>query len=153
MRAPADQVSLPAAIITRKVAPALAAGRACVIKPSSETPHTSLTLAKLAVEAGIPAACIQVCPTKDRAAAMEIVENPSVKLSFTRSTVMGKMLCQTAAKTLKKVSMELAGNAPFMVFDDANIELAVSGAMLCKFRCTDKLVSGKLLLGSLSQGG
>jgi succinate-semialdehyde dehydrogenase/glutarate-semialdehyde dehydrogenase len=124
-------------MVTRKVAPALAAGCACVIKPPSETPHSSLAFAKLAVEAGIPAACIQVCPTKDRTAAMELVENPLVKkISFTGSTGVGKRLCQVAAKTLKKVSMELGGNAPFIVFDDADIDVAIEGVMICKFRCS-----------------
>jgi succinate-semialdehyde dehydrogenase/glutarate-semialdehyde dehydrogenase len=129
--------NFPAAMITRKIAPALAAGCAVVIKPPSETPFTCLALAKLALEAGLPRNSIQVCPTKNREAALELATNPLVKkLSFTGSTGVGKMLAKLAAGTLKKVSLELGGNAPFIVFDDADIDLAVEGAMFCKFRCT-----------------
>lgn len=124
-------------MITRKVAPALAAGCSVVIKPPSETPHTALALAKLAVKAGIPADCLQVCPTRDRTAATELATNPLIsKLSFTGSTVVGKMLAGLAAGTLKKCSLELGGNAPFIVFDDADLALAVAGAMTSKFRCS-----------------
>ncbi|EFX04610.1 succinate-semialdehyde dehydrogenase [Grosmannia clavigera kw1407] len=129
--------NFPAAMITRKVGPALAAGCAVVIKPPSETPFTCTALTKLAVLAGIPPATIQVCPTKDRQAATELATNPLVKkLSFTGSTGVGKMLAKLATGTLKKVSLELGGNAPFIVFNDANLDLAVEGAMLCKFRCS-----------------
>jgi succinate-semialdehyde dehydrogenase / glutarate-semialdehyde dehydrogenase len=124
-------------MITRKVGPALAAGCSVVVKPPSETPHSCLALTKLAIEAGIPANCIQVCTTKDREATTELTNNPLVrKISFTGSTNVGKMLAKLATGTLKKVSLELGGNAPFIVFDDANIELAVQGTMDCKFRCT-----------------
>lgn len=124
-------------MITRKVGPALAAGCSVVIKPPSETPHTCLALTKLAVAAGIPGKCIQVCSTKDRDAATELATNPLVaKISFTGSTNVGKMLAKLATGTLKKVSLELGGNAPFIVFDDADIDLAVQGVMDCKFRCT-----------------
>ncbi|KAF1809230.1 aldehyde dehydrogenase [Eremomyces bilateralis CBS 781.70] len=129
--------NFPAAMITRKIAPAFAAGCAVVIKPPSETPFTCLALTKLAVEAGIPPKCLQVCPTKDRQAATELCTNPIVKkISFTGSTGVGKMLAKLAADTLKKCSLELGGNAPFIVFDDADVDLAVEGAMFCKFRCT-----------------
>ena len=129
--------NFPAAMITRKVGPALAAGCSVVIKPPSETPHTCLALVKLAVEAGIPARCIQVCPTRDRSASLELVTNPKVaKISFTGSTGVGKMLAEIAAKTVKKVSLELGGNAPLIVFDDADVELAVEGVINCKFRCS-----------------
>lgn len=129
--------NFPAAMITRKIAPALGAGCAVVIKPPSETPYTCLALTKLAVEAGYPPHVIQVCPTKDREAALEVVKSPKVqKISFTGSTNVGKMLAKLAADTLKKVSLELGGNAPFIVFDDADLDLAVEGAMFCKFRCT-----------------
>jgi succinate-semialdehyde dehydrogenase/glutarate-semialdehyde dehydrogenase len=129
--------NFPAAMITRKVGPALAAGCTVVIKPPSETPYTCLALTKLAIKAGLPPATIQVCPTKDRQAATELATNPLVrKISFTGSTNVGKMLAKLAAGTLKRVSLELGGNAPFIVFDDANIDLAVEGAMFCKFRCT-----------------
>jgi succinate-semialdehyde dehydrogenase/glutarate-semialdehyde dehydrogenase len=124
-------------MITRKVAPALAAGCAVVIKPPSETPHSCLAFVKLAVQAGVPAKCIQVCTTKDREAATELATNPLIsKISFTGSTNVGKMLAKLATDTLKKVSLELGGNAPFIVFDDADLEIAVEAAMICKFRCT-----------------
>jgi len=124
-------------MVTRKVGPALAAGCSVVIKPPSETPHTALALVKLAVDVGIPGKCIQVLPTKDRVASLELAKNPKVaKMSFTGSTGVGKMLAALATQTLKIVSLELGGNAPFIVFDDADIDLAVDGAMVCKFRCT-----------------
>lgn len=129
--------NFPAAMITRKVGPALAAGCSVVIKPPSETPYTCIALTKLAIKAGLPPGIIQVCPTKDRQAATELATNPLVKkLSFTGSTGVGKMLAKLATGTLKKVSLELGGNAPFIVFDDANLDLAVEGAMFCKFRCS-----------------
>ncbi|BCS21853.1 NAD-dependent succinate-semialdehyde dehydrogenase [Aspergillus puulaauensis] len=129
--------NFPAAMITRKVGPALAAGCSVVIKPPSETPYTCLALTKLAVQAGIPPALIQVCPTKNRQAATELATNPLVrKISFTGSTGVGKMLAKLASGTLKRVSLELGGNAPFIVFDDADVDLAVEGAMFCKFRCS-----------------
>jgi succinate-semialdehyde dehydrogenase/glutarate-semialdehyde dehydrogenase len=129
--------NFPAAMITRKIAPALAAGCSVVIKPPSETPYTCLALIKLAIEAGLPPKTIQVCPTKNRAAATELATNPLVnKISFTGSTAVGKMLAKLATNTLKKVSLELGGNAPFIVFDDADVDLAVEGAMFCKFRCS-----------------
>lgn len=129
--------NFPAAMITRKIAPALAAGCAVVIKPPRETPYTCLALTKLAIEAGLPPKVIQVCPTKDREAALQLATHPLVrKISFTGSTGVGKMLAKLAAGTLKRVSLELGGNAPFIVFDDANLDLAVEGAMFCKFRCS-----------------
>lgn len=129
--------NFPAAMITRKIAPALAAGCAVVIKPPKETPYTCLALTKLAVDAGIPPKVIQVCPTKNREAALELATNSLVmKISFTGSTGVGKMLAKLATDTLKRVSLELGGNAPFIVFDDANLDLAVEGAMFCKFRCS-----------------
>lgn len=129
--------NFPAAMITRKIAPALAAGCSVVIKPPSETPYTCLALTKLAIEAGLPPRTIQVCPTKDREAATEVATNPLIhKISFTGSTGVGKMLAKLAAGTVKKVSLELGGNAPFIVFDDADVDLAVEGAMFCKFRCS-----------------
>lgn len=122
-------------MITRKVAPALAAGCSVVIKPPSETPYTCLALVKLAVEAGLPPQLIQVVPTKNREASTELALNPLVKkISFTGSTGVGKMLAKLASGTLKKVSLELGGNAPFIVFNDANLDLAVEGALFCKFR-------------------
>ncbi|OBT82649.1 hypothetical protein VE02_07937 [Pseudogymnoascus sp. 03VT05] len=127
--------NFPAAMITRKIAPALAAGCSVVIKPPRETPFSALALAKLALAAGIPSNCIHVVPTSDREAALQLATNPKVKkLSFTGLTGVGKMLTKLGAGTMKSVSMELGGNAPFIVFDDANIDQAVSGAMICKFR-------------------
>lgn len=129
--------NFPAAMITRKIAPALAAGCAVVIKPPSETPYSCLAFTKLAIEAGLPPATIQVLPTRDRQAATELCTNPLVKkISFTGSTGVGKMLAKLATGTLKKISLELGGNAPFIVFDDADVELAAEGAMFCKFRCS-----------------
>ncbi|KEQ82972.1 aldehyde dehydrogenase [Aureobasidium pullulans EXF-150] len=129
--------NFPAAMITRKIAPAFAAGCAVVIKPPSETPFTALALSKLAEKAGIFPGILHVLPTKDRSAATELATSPLVnKISFTGSTGVGKMLAKLAAGTLKKVSLELGGNAPFIVFDDADLDLAVEGAMICKFRCS-----------------
>jgi succinate-semialdehyde dehydrogenase/glutarate-semialdehyde dehydrogenase len=129
--------NFPAAMITRKVAPAFAAGCAVVIKPPSETPFTALALAKLAEKSGIFPGIMHVCPTKDRNAASELATSPLVnKISFTGSTGVGKVLAKLAVGTLKKVSLELGGNAPFIVFDDADLDLAVEGAMICKFRCS-----------------
>lgn len=107
------------------------------IKAPNETPYTCLALTKLAVEAGYSPHVIQICPTKDREAALELVKSYKVrKISFTGSTNIGKMLAKLAADSLKKVSLELGGNAPFIVFDDADLDLAVEGAMFCKFRCS-----------------
>ncbi|KAK1625542.1 aldehyde dehydrogenase domain-containing protein [Colletotrichum phormii] len=129
--------NFPAAMITRKIAPAFAAGCSVIIKPPSETPFSALALAKLALASGIPSDIIHVVPTKDREASMELANNPIVKkLSFTGSTGLGKMLTKAAADTMKRVSMELGGNAPFIVFDDADIDQAVEGALICKFRCS-----------------
>ncbi|KAF5989305.1 putative UGA2-succinate semialdehyde dehydrogenase [Fusarium bulbicola] len=129
--------NFPAAMITRKIAPALAAGCSVVIKPPSETPYSALAFTKLAIEAGLPPATIQVLPTRDRQAAAELCTNPLVKkISFTGSTGVGKYLAKLATGTLKKVSLELGGNAPFIVFEDADLDLAAEGAMFCKFRCS-----------------
>ena len=122
-------------MITRKIAPAFAAGCAVVIKPPSETPYSCLAFVKLAVRAGIPADVVHVVPTKDRDAATELATNPIVKkISFTGSTGVGKMLMKLASGTMKKVSMELGGNAPFIVFEDADLDQAVEAALICKFR-------------------
>lgn len=129
--------NFPAAMITRKIAPAFAAGCSVVIKPPSETPFSALAFAKLALKAGVPGDCIHVLPTKDRDAGSELARHPKVnKISFTGSTKVGKYLTQLAAGTMKRVSMELGGNAPFMVWDDADLDRAVEGVMASKFRCT-----------------
>lgn len=102
------------------------------LNPPSETPHSCLAFVKLAVQAGVPPKCIQVCTTKDREAATELATNPLVSQSkgFTGSTSVGKLLAKLATGTLKKVSLELGGNEPFIVFDDAGLEIAVEAAMI-----------------------
>jgi len=128
--------NFPNAMITRKAAPALAAGCPIVIKPASETPLSALALAELAAQADIPAGVFNVITTKDsRAAGVELTESPLVrKFSFTGSTEVGKILIRQCASTVKKVSMELGGNAPFIVFDDADVDSAVQGAIISKYR-------------------
>ncbi len=127
--------NFPNAMITRKAAPALAAGCTIVIKPASETPLSALALAALADEAGIPAGVLNVVMGSSSEIGSELTGNPIVrKLSFTGSTPIGKMLEAQCVPTLKKTSMELGGNAPFIVFDDADIESAVQGALISKYR-------------------
>ncbi len=128
--------NFPNAMITRKAAPALAAGCPIVIKPASETPLSALALAELAVQAGIPAGVFNVITTTNsREVGVELTENPLVrKFSFTGSTEVGKILISQCASTVKKVSMELGGNAPFIVFDDADLDSAVQGAIISKYR-------------------
>jgi succinate-semialdehyde dehydrogenase/glutarate-semialdehyde dehydrogenase len=129
--------NFPNAMITRKCAPALAAGCPVVIKPASQTPFSALALAALAQEAGFPKGTINVITGKASEIGDELSSNPIVKkLSFTGSTEIGKLLLQKCATTVKKVSMELGGHAPFIVFDDADIDEAVLGAMQSKFRNT-----------------
>ncbi len=127
--------NFPAAMITRKAAPALAAGCTMVIKPANETPYTALALAELAAQAGIPAGVINIV-TGDAAKIGEVFtsDNRVRKLSFTGSTGVGRLLMRQCADSVKKVSLELGGNAPFIVFNDADIEKAVAGAMGAKFR-------------------
>ena len=129
--------NFPNAMITRKCAPALAVGCPVVIKPASQTPFSALALAQLAEEAGFPKGTLNVITGKASEIGDELATNPIVrKLSFTGSTEIGKQLLQKCAGTVKKVSMELGGHAPFIVFDDANIDDAVTGAMQSKFRNT-----------------
>ncbi|HHP4900585.1 TPA: NAD-dependent succinate-semialdehyde dehydrogenase, partial [Acinetobacter baumannii] len=127
--------NFPAAMITRKVAPALAAGCPCIVKPAPETPFTALALVDLAVQAGVPAEIFSVI-TGDAAHIGDAIFESDVirKFTFTGSTPVGKMLLERSAKTLKKVSLELGGNAPFIVFDDADLEAAIEGALIAKFR-------------------
>lgn len=128
--------NFPNAMITRKVAPALAAGCTVVIKPSEETPLSALALAKLAEEAGFPPGVFNVVPT-NRASVVgeEMTSNPVVrKLSFTGSTAVGKLLMRQCADTVKKISLELGGNAPFIVFESADLDAAVKGAIAAKYR-------------------
>ena len=128
--------NFPLAMITRKVSPALAAGCSVVIKPSEETPLTALKLAHLAIEAGFPAGVLNVVTGLDAPAIGEalIADSRVRKVTFTGSTAVGKRLYAQSAATVKKLSLELGGNAPFIVMDDADIDAAVEGAMLCKFR-------------------
>ncbi len=129
--------NFPAAMLTRKAGPALAAGCTMVIKPASQTPYSALALAELAERAGIPKGVLSVVTGAASAIGGEITSNPIVrKLSFTGSTEVGKILTAQCAQTVKKVTMELGGNAPFIVFDDADIDAAVDGAMISKYRNT-----------------
>ncbi|MCG8546888.1 MAG: NADP-dependent succinate-semialdehyde dehydrogenase [Alphaproteobacteria bacterium] len=129
--------NFPAAMIARKVGPALAAGCTMVAKPATQTPFSALAMAELAERAGVPKGVFSVVTGDSAAIGGEMTGNPIVrKITFTGSTEIGKMLMQQAAGTVKKVSMELGGNAPFVVFDDADIDAAVAGAMVSKFRNT-----------------
>src|SRR5690606_2875296 len=124
------------AMITRKIAPALASGCAAILRPASETPLTALALADLAHRAGFPAGVFNVVTGKDsKGMGRELTTNDKVrKVSFTGSTAVGRQLMEQAAGTIKKISLELGGNAPFLVFDDADVDAAVSGAIAGKFR-------------------
>ncbi|MDX1709726.1 MAG: NADP-dependent succinate-semialdehyde dehydrogenase [Rhodovibrionaceae bacterium] len=129
--------NFPNAMITRKCAPALAAGCPVVIKPAGQTPYSALALAELAERAGFPKGVINIVTGSSKEIGGEMTSNPTVrKLSFTGSTEVGKLLMEQCASTVKKVSLELGGNAPFIVFDDADLDAAVDGAMMCKFRNT-----------------
>ncbi len=127
--------NFPAAMITRKCAPALAAGCTVVVKPSELTPYSALALVKLAEEAGIPAGVFNIVTGLPQAIGSELTGNPTVrKLSFTGSTRVGSLLMRQCADTIKKLSLELGGNAPLIVFDDADLDIAVASAMASKFR-------------------
>jgi succinate-semialdehyde dehydrogenase/glutarate-semialdehyde dehydrogenase len=124
-------------MITRKAGPALAAGCTMVLKPASQTPFSALALAELALRAGIPAGVFNVITGSATAIGGEMTANPSVrKLTFTGSTEIGKKLMAQCAGTVKKLSLELGGNAPFIVFDDADLDAAVQGAIASKYRNT-----------------
>ena len=127
--------NFPAAMITRKVGPALAAGCTIVVKPAEATPLTAFALAELGNRAGLPAGVLNVITGEPKVVGAELTSNPLVrKLSFTGSTAVGKLLMSQCADTVKKVSLELGGNAPFIVFDDADIDAAVEGAIASKYR-------------------
>ncbi len=127
--------NFPAAMITRKVGPALAAGCTMVSKPASATPFSALALAELAERAGVPKGVFSVVTGSARAVGGEMTSNPLVrKLTFTGSTEIGKVLLEQCARTVKKTSMELGGNAPFIVFDDADLDAAADGAIASKYR-------------------
>jgi len=130
--------NFPAAMPTRKAAPALASGCTMVLKPAEQTPLTALAIARLGLEAGLPEGVFEIVTGAAQDAPLiggELTGNPTVrKLGFTGSTEVGKLLMAQCAQQVKKVSLELGGNAPFIVFDDADLEEAVAGAMACKFR-------------------
>jgi len=129
--------NFPLAMITRKAGPAIAAGCTVVVKPASQTPFSALALAELAERAGMPKGVFNVVTGSAGDIGSELTSNPIVKkLSFTGSTEVGKLLMAQCAQTVKKVSLELGGNAPFIVFDDADLDAAVEGAMASKYRNT-----------------
>jgi len=129
--------NFPSAMITRKMGPALAAGCPIVLKPASQTPFSALALAELAVRAGVPKGIFSVITGSASAIGAEMTSNPVVrKVTFTGSTEIGKLLMRQCAETVKKVSLELGGNAPFIVFDDADLDAAVEGAIASKYRNT-----------------
>jgi succinate-semialdehyde dehydrogenase/glutarate-semialdehyde dehydrogenase len=127
--------NFPNAMLARKVAPALAAGCSMLVKPASQTPFSALALAELALRAGLPPALFSVLTGAARVVGSALVESPVVrKLTFTGSTEVGKILLRESAATVKKVTMELGGNAPFLVFADADLDAAVEGILASKFR-------------------
>src|SRR5574337_1601794 len=127
--------NFPSSMITRKVSPALAAGCTVVIKPAEATPYSALALAELAHRAGFPAGVVNVITGEPAEIGVEMCANPIVrKLSFTGSTEVGRILMRQVAPTIKKISLELGGNAPFIVFDDADLDAAADGAMQSKYR-------------------
>jgi succinate-semialdehyde dehydrogenase/glutarate-semialdehyde dehydrogenase len=127
--------NFPNAMVARKLAPALAAGCTMVIKPASATPYSALAIALLCEMAGIPAGVVNVVTGSAGQIGSELTRNPSVhKITFTGSTEIGRQLLRESAETIKKCSMELGGNAPFLVFDDADVDAAIEGALISKFR-------------------
>ncbi|MGH8706847.1 MAG: NAD-dependent succinate-semialdehyde dehydrogenase [Burkholderiales bacterium] len=129
--------NFPHSMITRKVAPGLAAGCTVILKPAEQTPYSALALAELAERAGFPKGVLNIITGDAPAIGQELCANPSVrKISFTGSTEVGRLLMQQAAPTVKKISLELGGNAPFIVFDDADLDAAVEGAIVSKYRNT-----------------
>jgi succinate-semialdehyde dehydrogenase/glutarate-semialdehyde dehydrogenase len=129
--------NFPLAMITRKAGPAIAAGCTVALKPASQTPFSALALAELAERAGLPAGVLNIITGPAEELGRELTSNPIVrKLSFTGSTAVGKLLMQQSAATVKKISLELGGNAPFIVFDDADLDAAVEGAIASKYRNT-----------------
>src|SRR3954471_11420756 len=129
--------NFPNAMITRKSGPALAAGCTMVLKPATATPYSALAMAELGERAGLPKGVFSVLTGSSSAIGGEMTSNPIVrKITFTGSTAVGKLLLEQCAKTVKKASMELGGNAPFIVFDDADLDAAVEGALASKYRNT-----------------
>ncbi|HXZ68152.1 MAG TPA: NAD-dependent succinate-semialdehyde dehydrogenase [Alphaproteobacteria bacterium] len=143
--------NFPSAMITRKAGPALAAGCTMVLKPASATPLSALALGELALRVGVPAGVFNVITGSSREIGDEFCKNPIVrKISFTGSTEVGRELIEKSASTIKKVSMELGGNAPFIVFDDADLDAAVEGAIVSKYRNTGQtcVCANRLLVQS-----
>jgi len=141
--------NFPIAMITRKVAPALAAGCAMLVKPAPQTPFSALALAELALRAGLPAGLFSVLTGEASVIGPELTRSPLIrKLSFTGSTAVGKKLIADSASTVKRVTMELGGNAPFLVFEDADLEVAVEGLMASKFRASGQtcICANRILL-------
>jgi succinate-semialdehyde dehydrogenase/glutarate-semialdehyde dehydrogenase len=140
--------NFPSSMLARKIGPAIAAGCTAVVKPASQTPYSGLAWGVLAEQAGIPAGVVNIVTGSASEIGAEITSNPLVrKITFTGSTEIGKQLIRESAGTVKKVSMELGGNAPFIVFDDADLERAVTGAMVAKYRnsgqtcvCTNRFI-------------
>jgi succinate-semialdehyde dehydrogenase/glutarate-semialdehyde dehydrogenase len=129
--------NFPHSMVTRKVAPALAAGCTVILKPAEQTPYSALALAELAERAGFPKGVLNIITGDAPAIGGELCANPAVrKISFTGSTEVGRLLMKQVAPTVKKISLELGGNAPFIVFDDADLDAAVEGAMVSKYRNT-----------------
>jgi len=129
--------NFPTAMLTRKAGPALAAGCSMVVKPASQTPYSALAFAELAERAGVPKGLLSVLTGSASQIGSEMTRNPLVrKLTFTGSTEVGRLLMRQSADTIKKLSLELGGNAPFIVFDDADLDAAVEGAMISKYRNT-----------------
>ena len=128
--------NFPAAMATRKIGPALAAGCTVILKPASDTPLTALAIAEILAQAGVPAGVVNVIPSRSSGAVVSaMLDDPAVrKLSFTGSTEVGRILLENAARTVVNCSMELGGNAPFLVFGDADLDAAVDGAMIAKMR-------------------
>jgi len=139
--------NFPSAMITRKIGPALAAGCGVVVKPAAQTPFSALALGVLGEEAGLPKGLLNIVTGSATEIGAELTENPVVrKISFTGSTQVGALLMAQSAPTIKKLSLELGGNAPFIVFDDADLDAAVTGAITSKFRnagqtcvCTNRI--------------
>jgi succinate-semialdehyde dehydrogenase/glutarate-semialdehyde dehydrogenase len=129
--------NFPTAMLTRKAGPALAAGCSMVVKPATQTPYSALAFAELAARAGVPRGLLSVLTGSASQIGGEMTRNPLVrKLTFTGSTEVGRLLMRQSADTIKKLSLELGGNAPFIVFDDADLDAAVEGAMISKYRNT-----------------
>ena len=151
--------NFPAAMVTRKVAPALAAGCTVVLKPASQTPLTALALVELAQRAGLPPGVLNVVTGSAAAVGGELTANPAVrKLSFTGSTEVGRLLAAQSAPSLKKLSLELGGNAPFIVFADADLDAAVAGAIASKYRnagqtcvCTNRVLVHEQVYDAFAQ--